>query len=128
MTDRVPVPDGPPDVKALRELLAGATRLPWRIVRFGASDFAFHPPHPPVDGDAEIGKAYQYCDAELAVAAVNALPGLLGRLEELQGALKDIAAEWIGTCNEWERTGIDCGTCDRCLEVARIAALLEVSP
>lgn len=73
MTDRI-------DLEGLEKLLAEATPLPWEY----ASD------------KLAAGNIKAPDNARLIVAAINALPELLARLERYDDALDEIAAHYNG--------------------------------
>ena len=94
------------DTKALRELLAKATPGPWRVnpVKGYTDDqiVTDHPdfqqsPHGNYVGETGLAsghKAHRYmADSALIVAAINALPALLDRSDELDRVKAELAAE-----------------------------------
>lgn len=104
-----------PDVKALRRLHGEASALPWRVVEntdiCGEQHWVWRQGRRYWTTEIAEGNAVE--DAALIVAAVNALPSLLGRLEQLEVAL-----------NQTVRYIDDEQWCD----MDAIRALLEVSP
>jgi hypothetical protein len=56
----------------LRRLLAEATPRPWHTPGISMRPYTIYGPD-----DDDIARAWEPADAEIAVAAVNALPGLL---------------------------------------------------
>lgn len=77
------------DVEGLRaRLKAAATARPWRISLASTEEFTWIEVPGSKPGMPVAGLDYRE-DADLAVAAVNALPGLLDRIEALVGALRD---------------------------------------
>lgn len=96
-----------PDIKALRKLLEAASPGPWsdwQPLHIGAAD-----PDSSV-GQRSVARVNVSTDAALIVAAVNALPALLTRLEALE-SVADAAAEYVDAAEkarfsgEW--TGVD---------------------
>jgi hypothetical protein len=68
------------DLARLRALLAVATPLPWKLSEEHVREWF-----------SLYGKLPE--DADLANCAVNALPGLLKRLERAEAALREVRAE-----------------------------------
>jgi len=89
----------PVDVKALRELMAQATPGPWR--QGSVEKDAIFVSHPEglagPGGERVIARAnmhYPYeADIAVAVAAVNALPALLDKVERLYSVIESVQAE-----------------------------------
>jgi hypothetical protein len=86
------------DTKELEALLSAATPLPWTLVENFRDAFDPYTGHYTVpDGTAFLNNQgndageFEYADAALIVAAVNALTAHLARIAELEAALKQIA-------------------------------------
>lgn len=63
----------------LRRLLAEATSGPWHTPGISLRPYTIYGPD-----DDDLARAWEAADAELAAAAVNALPSLLDELDELR--------------------------------------------
>jgi hypothetical protein len=86
----------------LKELLAKATvgEEPWRIVEYGDGDsLAIHYAEDwrvcfmATPGDSRQAMERIVANAELIVEAVNSLPALIARVEEVEAALRPFARE-----------------------------------
>lgn len=57
---------------------------------------------------------------------LDAFDRQLARIVQLEAALRDVKAEWIAPCEQWDRT--NCGRCRQCKVALRVDALLSEVP
>jgi len=92
-----------PDRARLRELLADATPTPWASDPAAPCDFGGDLQGSEGEWNEFVGAASDDVDTALIVAAVNALPALLDRLDELEAENERLAVQNVRLMTENER-------------------------